>query len=86
MKTIYALKDTAVQAFNTPMFMRSQGEMLRALQDEVNTDKTKSALAAHPEDYELYRLGEYNEDTGAITPEQPAVLIARAKDLLIPIN
>lgn len=82
MKFIYAVKDLAVQAFGQPFFVRHRGEALRSFQDEANNNKTTSAIAQHPEDYELYYLGQYNDEAGEITSPATPELIARAKDLL----
>lgn len=81
MKPIYAVKDLATQAFGNPFTTRAQGEAMRSFIDEANNDPQKSAIAQHPEDYELYKLGEYDDDTGQITAMEPE-LIARAKDLI----
>lgn len=81
MKPIYAVKDLAVQAYGTPFFVRAKGEALRSFQDEANKKDGQSAIAAHPEDYELYYIGEYNDESGTISPIVPE-LIARAKDLI----
>lgn len=80
MKPIYAVKDLAVQAYGIPFFVRAKGEAVRSFQDEVNKKDGQSAIAAHPEDYELYYIGNYNDQTGEIEPLAPE-LIARAKDL-----
>lgn len=84
MKHIYAVKDLAVQAFGQPFFVRAKGEAIRSFQDEVNKAPGESAIAAHPEDYELYYIGSYDDQTAQITetPERMPELIARAKDLL----
>ena len=81
MKPIYAVKDLAVQAFGNPFVTRAQGEAMRSFQDEVNKKDGQSAIAQHPEDYELYKLGEWDDNTGVITPQTPE-LVARAKDLI----
>lgn len=81
MKHIYAVKDLAVQAFGQPFFVRAKGEAIRSFQDEANSTTGQSAIAKHPEDYELYFVGNYDEQTGTIHSENPE-LIARAKDLL----
>lgn len=83
MKIYFAVKDLAVQAFGQPFLVRSQGEALRSFQDEVNKTDGQSAIAAHPEDYELYKIGEYHDTTGDIVGMTPE-LVARAKDLLTP--
>lgn len=82
-KIIIAIKDTAVQAFGQPQTMRSQGEALRSFQDLVNDPAKENAIAAHPEDYELYKLAEYNDQTGKITATATPELITRARDVLI---
>lgn len=81
MKPIYAVKDLAVQAYGTPFFVRAKGEALRSFQDEANKKDGNSAIAQHPEDYELYYIGDYDDMTGELTATTP-VLIARAKDLM----
>jgi len=83
MKHIYAVKDLAVQAFGDLFLVRAPGEAMRSFQDEVNRTDGKSAVAQHPEDYELYKLGDYNDQDGTINHQAPE-LMARAKDLLRP--
>lgn len=83
MKKIYVVKDLAVQAHGLPFFMRSKGEAIRSFQDEVNgRGQDNSAIAAHPEDYELYEIGEYDEENGTIDTNEKNELVARAKDLV----
>lgn len=81
MKHIYAVKDLAVQAFGDFFLVRAPGEAIRSFQDEVNRTDGKSAVAQHPEDYELYKLGTYDDASGNVTAHEPE-LTARAKDLL----
>jgi len=83
MKHYYAVKDLAVQAFGSPFLVRARGEALRSFQDEANRTDGQSAVAQHPEDYELYYIGTYDEEHGTLAG-QPPELIARAKDLLTP--
>lgn len=80
MLKIYAVKDLAVQCFGNPFVVRAQGEALRSFQDEVNNDNGNSAIAKHPEDYELFCIGEYDEQNGIIHPITPDLTV-RAKDL-----
>lgn len=82
MKYYFAVKDLAVQAFGNPFLVRSSGEAMRSFQDEVNRDPKESPIAAHPEDYELYKIGEYNDTTGEIVGLEPE-LLARAKELKV---
>lgn len=80
MKKIFAVKDNAVQAFGQPFFVRSQGEAIRSFQDETNSTDNNSAIARHPEDYDLYYIGDFDDQTGTLNAEQPTLVI-RAKDV-----
>lgn len=60
---IVAIRDRAVDAFGTPFFVPALGGALRSFADEVNRrdPEGKNQLAAHPEDFDLYELGSYND-------------------------
>lgn len=83
MKLIYAVKDLAVQAFGQPFFLNSKGEATRSFGDEVNSKDPNSAIAKHPEDYELYEIATWDPQTGKIEPKEAPELVIRAKDLII---
>lgn len=74
---IYAIRDNAIEAFGQPIFVRAQGQAIRSFIDECNN--TESQLSKHPADYDLYYIGEYNDNTGEITPTTPE-RVARATD------
>lgn len=76
---IYAIYDQKLEAYNRPFFLISEGVAIRAFQDEINN--IDSELSKHPADYDLYKLGEYDEQTGEITPNKPQ-LLANGKDLI----
>lgn len=82
MKHVYAVKDLAIQGFGDCFLVRAPGEAVRSFQDEVNRSDGKSAVAAHPEDYELYKIGEYDDSQGVLHALDKPELVARAKDLL----
>lgn len=73
---IYAIKDHAIEAFNRPFFLPADGSAIRAFQDEINNEQGE--LYKHPEDYELYKIGIYNEQTAEIGPQKPQLLAAGA--------
>ncbi len=68
MKTqIYAIFDTASATYQRPMFSRADGEIMREFQN-ICTDK-EHPCGQHPEDYSLFRLGNFNDQTGKVTNE-----------------
>lgn len=74
---ICTVKDLAIEAYGRPIFVRHINEALRSFRDEAMDKST--ALAKHPDDYELYLIGDYDENTGEITPITPTRL-ARGGD------
>lgn len=76
---IYAIKDTLV-GFMTPFCQPNDAFAKRAFKNAVNDTKPNS-VNQNPEDKELYLIGEFDEDTGAITPCNVTFLV-RASELI----
>ncbi|AXH76519.1 MAG: nonstructural protein [Microviridae sp.] len=81
---IVSVFDTAVQAHGRPLFVPTKGAAMRSFTDEVNRQAEDNPMWAHPEDYELYLLGWFDDSSGIVGgnlhgPE----LVARAKDVKI---
>jgi len=79
-QVIISVKDTAAQAFGRPIFVPAIPVALRGFRDEVNRTDSKDDLARHPDDFELYEIGSFDDATGIIEVIEPR-LVARAKDL-----
>lgn len=78
---IVSVKDTAVQAFQALGQVRTRGEANRAFRDLINNQENKQ-MNQHPEDFELYILGEYDDQTGELAPSpSKPELLARGKDV-----
>lgn len=77
MNFVVAIRDRAVDAYGQPVFVKAVGQAVRSFGDEINNEQ--SAMYAHPEDYDLYLIGTYDEGTGALTPQSPS-MIAIGKD------
>lgn len=75
---IVAIKDEALQAFGRPIFVVALGQATRSFGDEVNNEK--SELYAHPADFSLWLLGEYDDEKGAFEGCEPR-LLARGADV-----
>ncbi|AZL82825.1 nonstructural protein [Apis mellifera associated microvirus 13] len=75
---IFAIRDSAVESYGRPYFTRSQGEAVRIFMDEAKN--TESMINKHPDHFDLYYLGEYDDNTGSITPAANIERVARATD------
>lgn len=70
MNKLYAVRDVKSDSFGAPMSIASLGLAKRALVEIVKGGQGPVAL--YPADFMLYELGEYDEDSGTITPVLPA--------------
>lgn len=61
---VVAIRDRAVDGFMRPWFVTHIGAAARTFADEINRQAPDNALCQHPEDYDLYELGDYDDATG----------------------
>lgn len=72
---IVAIRDRAADAFQQPFYVPALGQAIRAFQDGINKDEQ---MMRHPDDFDLYHLGYYDDATGNFTnieggPKQIAI-------------
>lgn len=73
-----SVRDSAVNAFMQPIFVRAVGEAVRSFADEVN--RPESPMFKHPDDYELYEIGVFDDSNGSVTMLPEPRSLARGKD------
>lgn len=70
---IFAVRDQKAEAFvQQPFFCLARGQAVRGFSDAVNDPKTE--LCAHPGDYELFYIGEFDQDTGVLDPVEKGIV------------
>jgi hypothetical protein len=77
---IIAVRDRAADCFSQPQFVLSLGAAIRAFGDQINDNKD-SELAKHPEDFDLYELGEFDDGNADFSLLGDPRQIAIGKDL-----
>lgn len=70
---VFAIRDTKAEVYNTPFYQQSHGEAERNFQTLVNDNK--STVSQYPEDFDLYFLGEYDDNLGTFFTEPPKHVI-----------
>lgn len=76
MYTICAVRDRAADAYGRPIFVASAAVGIRSFQDEVNRASSDNQLNQHPDDFDLYELGHFDDNSGIFTlHDQPNVLM-----------
>lgn len=59
---VFAIKDRALNAYMQPFFMHTTGQAIRAFTDNINDEKSQAY--PHPDDYDLWELGDFEDSTG----------------------
>lgn len=77
---IFTVFDKKLLAYMQPFFSVNTGTALRSFGDAC-TDKA-SMLYQHPEDFQLYKIADYDDQTAAIEPHNPvAIADAQQRDI-----
>lgn len=80
-QVIMAMYDKAAAFYGQPFFTQSRNLGVRAFKDAIN-GKTDDQICKHPDDFELYFLGEYDSTMGRFSqPDNFPELVARGSDL-----
>lgn len=70
---MFSIFDTKAAVFGTPFFMPREGMAIRALQDLVNDGQ--SMVNKHPEDFSLYHIGDFEDETASFDSVKPRNLV-----------
>jgi hypothetical protein len=76
---IFAIRDNKVGAFMRPFIEQSEIQATRALHQAVNDKAIQISMFA--EDFDLYRLGEVDDQSGKLTTEKTPEFICSAESL-----
>lgn len=60
----FTIRDTKGEVFNTPFFQKTHGEAERSFKSLLSDQQ--SMVAKYPEDYDLYYIGEYDDQSGQL--------------------
>lgn len=75
---IFSVYDRAANAYLQPFFMPARGLAIRAFTDLVNDEKNQ--FHKHPEDYQLFELGSYDDVAGKLDCKASPEIIGSALD------
>lgn len=79
---MYSIRDQKADIFHPPHFQKTHGEAERNFKTLVNDPKSQPAL--YPEDFDLYYVGDYDDNTGKVTPLDTPQHIIKAVQLKTP--
>lgn len=72
---VFSVKDLKAAAFAPPFFLHREEVALRTFRDAVADPS--HPMHAHPEDYELYVVGTFDDETGILSAVDTPVFLVR---------
>lgn len=75
------IHDRSIDAYVNLHCVRAEGQAIRQFMDAIG-DQNAGSMHKHPDDYDLYRVGVYDDNTAQVTPE-PLKKLADGKQLSI---
>lgn len=79
---VIVVRDRTADVFGAPTFHASVGGAIRGFSDEVNRKDANNMFNRHPEDFDLFMLGTYDDATASFECALPKQ-IAIGKDVFI---
>lgn len=70
---LYSIYDRIAQTYGRPFVARNDYEAQRTVAHEVNTINETNLLHNNAADYELHRIGNWNDEDGTATPDKQLV-------------
>lgn len=77
---VCSVRDVCADLFGQPFFQASVGMAQRTFTDSVNRQDPNNLMSQHPEHFELYQLGFYDDADASFT------LLEKPKQLLLGSN
>ncbi len=80
---VCSIKDRAAEAFGRPFFLPAVGVAVRSFQDEVNRPAEDNQVYQHPDDFDLYELGSFDDANGRFDLYEDPKVLAMGKQLKV---
>ncbi len=80
---VFGIFDVKAKCYSPPFFMSHNGQAIRFLQDLCSN--VEAPIAKHPEDYILYSLAEFDNETGKFISKSNPEHLAKAIDFVVDV-
>lgn len=71
---IFAIHDAKASFYGQPFYARANGEAIRTFAGAINGNQPENLMSTSPGDFTLFYIGDYDDQTGVITPATPSSL------------
>lgn len=79
---VFSVRDVCVDAYLLPMFFQNRAAAVRALGDAVNKPKEDNQFYQHPEHYQLYEIGVFDDQIGMVVPHVAPEFVVDCQSLV----
>lgn len=66
---VYSVYDVTSETFGAPFLLLTDGLAMRSFYEAAMNPKTE--INKYPDEYVLYNIGKYDDDTGLMQPSEP---------------
>lgn len=81
MSKMYTVYDSKSETYSSPTANPARGQAIRSFGDAVNTGS--SVLSTHPEDFTLFEIGEFDDQTGLLKAYDAKISVANGADVKV---
>ena len=75
-----SVQDRVADTYGPPFFLPHVGVAVRQFTDEINREDANNMLFKHPEDFDLFQLGTYDDSVGMVTQDSIPRQLVLGKD------
>lgn len=82
---LFSIFDRKTKCFMAPFVARTETDAVRQITQSLRDPQMRETpVGQHPEDFDLRRVGAFDDETGQIEPLTPAYLVANIAELSAP--
>lgn len=70
---MYCPRDTKTGFYHPPMYCHTDGHAMRVVKDQMTNGH--HVMASHPGDFDLYRIGEFDDEAGIVSGHEPKFVV-----------
>lgn len=78
---LYSVYDRAAGIYNAPFMAHSDRDAIRSFTLAMQNAPADTPQSTNPGDFELFRVGSYDQNAGLLFSETPVIMIFRALDI-----
>lgn len=80
---VCAVFDQAAGVFGRPIFVAALGLASRSFADEVNRVGDGNSMNAHPQDFSLFHLGSFDDESGRLVSLEAPRRLSTASEVML---